>query len=74
MGEMRKLINSHYIIRESCDTSHFPIEPCQYVEHDLTAFTSFAVDFGENAVVAVHVVRDIDPNEPANMPSLLAFE
>ena len=40
-----------------------------------TAPLSSSLDCGENAAeAAVHTVRDIDPNDPANMALLLAFE
>ena len=42
----------------------------------MTAFTSLDLDVGEykNVAVLVHVVPDIDPYDPANIPSLLALE
>ena len=41
---------------------------------EYTTLAGFDVDCGENTVVVVHVVLDIDPSDPANMPSLFAFE
>ena len=35
---------------------------------------SSALDRGENAAAVVHVARDIDPNDPSNIPYLLAVE
>ena len=64
------------------DTSHSAIGPCgplkqsplagDNLRHMSTAPLSSTAN--ENAGEVVHTVRDIDPDEPANMPFLLAFE
>ena len=64
------------------DTSHSGSGPCRLLEeqspmgnnlrHASKARLSSALE--ENVAVAVHTVRDIDPDEPVNMSFLLAFE
>ena len=67
------------------ETSHSPIGPCgqssgqspfgDIFTYASTALRSSNVNRGENTVgVVVHIVLDIDPDEPANMPLLLTFE
>jgi hypothetical protein len=38
------------------------------------ALLSSVLDFGANTEVVVHTVSGIDPDDPANMTFLLAFE
>ena len=66
------------------DTSHSPMGPCGQAEQSpvwdswtycSTASCSSSVDFGEKAErVVVHIARDIDPDDPANMSVFVACE